>query len=493
MYQSISSACMNGLTSEAINVQISATTGLPQDTIIGLPDTIVKESRNRIKSAIQLSGFELPAMNYTINLSPVDLKKQSNSLELAIAVAYLSVTSQIPTHPHICYLGALALDGRLEPIRHILPIINYYYKKDSVFVIPKKNLEDIHYLTNISVIPLDHLSELSGFDRLIPQKQTKSTTPIFSHDLPTESFDVVDGHSIAKRACAYAISGRHPLLFVGSPGIGKTMLMDRLHSLIPPMSSAQCIENMCIQSVLGQSYSTHATPPFQAPHHTISYAGMIGGQNPPKPGEITRANHGILFLDELGEYHRHILETLREPLETRKIQISRAGNTITFPANFLLAAAMNPCFCGYYFDDMNPCTCSHTRLRHYWGRVSKPLIDRFSICLILKKSTATTPSTIHHKDLQTMVDTAQKIQQSRNPNGCYNHDLSNNDCLKICRLTNDAQQSLHQWLTINGQSLRAKFRMIKLAQTIADCNGSEWIESHHIGMAIQLSEHPALP
>ena len=495
-YCSIQSACINGLVSEAINVQISATTGLPQETIIGLPDTIVKESRNRIKSAIQLSGFKLPAMAYTINLSPVDVQKRSNSLELAIAVGLLTVTKQISIDSSYCFLGALSLDGAIEPVRHMLPLIHFYDRSDITFVIPKKNIADISPLHNIRYIAIDHLTELSTLATNKPEI-INANDCVFSsipHE-PHGQFDSVNGHFLAKQACAIAIAGRHPLLFVGSPGIGKTMLIDCMPSLQPPLPAPAIIENLCIQSLVNQPLTYTDIAPFRTPHHTTSYAGMIGGQNPPKPGEITRANHGILFLDELGEYHRNILETLREPLETQKIQISRAGNAITFPAHFLLSAAMNPCYCGQLFNDQHACVCNPAKVSQYWHKLSQPLIDRFSICMILKKPAISNDSspTINQSELENMVAIATNAQKYRNPKGCFNHYLSNDECLSICSFESDSLALIDRWIHQQGLSFRARFRLIKLSLTVADCFGSSTIRNEDISFAIQLSEHTKLP
>ena len=369
MYKKIKSASFLGAKSLPIHVEISATQGLPQETIIGLPDTVIKESRARIKSAILLSGFKFPAMSYVINLSPTDVLKRNTSLELAISTAFLMVTEQISIDESLCFIGSIALDGSITQIRQILPLIyflpNYL---DFTFVISKKNEADIAPLHGLRYIAIEHLHDLKQLNA--SQIVTvKFTAPTFLKSLI--NFDEVKGHALAKKACVFSIIGRHPLLFIGSPGIGKTMLIQRMQSLQPPLNHHQSLENCCMELLINNQFKYDPSPPYRTPHHSISYAGMIGGKNPPQPGEITRANHGLLFLDELGEYHRHILETLREPLENKCIQLSRAGTSISFPADFLFLAAMNPCYCGHYFDTKTACRCLPSQIQKYWQKISQ--------------------------------------------------------------------------------------------------------------------------
>ena len=489
MYCTIKSACLYGLKSIEVNVEVSATTGLPQEIIIGLPDIIVKESKNRIKSAIKLAGFEIPARAYTINLSPVDVQKKSNSLELAIAVGFLSITKQFNPSNHYCFLGSLSLDGSVEPIRQLLPLI-HFYERSVTFIISKKNVSDIQYLDGIQYKSISHLSELSKLDEM--PISTISYTPKKTIDSHMISFDSIIGHHLGKQACALSIAGSHPLLFIGSPGIGKTLLIDHIKSILPPISNNESIENCCIESLLKQDPNYSSIAPFRSPHHTISHAGMIGGQNPPKPGEITRANHGILFLDELGEYQRSILETLREPLETHSIQISRAGTSIEYPANFLLLAAMNPCYCGYYFHHDKHCNCTSSKIRTYWQRLSKPLLDRFSICLILSQPNDNQP-TISHKELLQMIQNAHSIALKRNPNGWKNQYLPTAMLMEICRFDAGCLEKVDQFCAQHQLSMRARIRLIKLSLTIADAQQSSTIRSCDVSLAIQLSQHNHLP
>ena len=491
MFCTIKSACIHALSTISVTVEISATPGLPQEIIIGLPDTVVKESRSRIKSALLLSGFELPAMAYTINLAPSDVAKRSVSLELAMCVALLTITQHMPPTPNYCFMAGLSLDGSIEPVRQLLPLIHFYPNKaDTIFIISKQNIADIAYLDGIQFKAIDHLSDCIELD-------TIPTDTV--HFMPPEpiansmyTYDHVMGHTLAKQACAYAVTGNHPLLFVGSPGIGNTMLMQQLPSLMPYLSNTQAIENCCISAIQTATPTYSVVPPYRTPHHTISFAGMIGGQNPPKPGEITLANHGILFLDELGEYQRSILETLREPMEAKCIHISRAGNSLSFPANFLLVAAMNPCPCGYSLDTRHMCQCPPTKRSTYWQRLSKPFLDRFTICMVLNKPKTTNNSSISHTELVDMVSCGRDMAQNRNPNGCLNHDLPANQLTEYCTFEPNALQLLEDTIQKDGLSFRARHRMITLCRTIADCVQAEHIVSKHVHMSLRLSQHGVL-
>lgn len=490
MFKTIQSASISGSTSVPVSVEISATKGLPQETIIGLPDTVIKESRTRVKSAILLSQYDFPAMSYVINLAPTDVLKRNISLELAISVGILNATGQITVPNQYCFIGGLSLDGQVIPIRHILPMIYYYPNHSTLtFVISSKNIDDISPLDGIRYIPIDHLHDLRTIHQTshhVAQFKAPSHTP------STVTFDDVKGQQLAKYACVFSIIGRHPLLFIGSPGIGKTMLIDRMPSLCPPLTNQQSLENCCIELLLCNDMNYHSTPPYRTPHHSISYAGMIGGKNPPQPGEITRANHGLLFLDEIGEYQRAILDTLREPLETQQIKLSRAGNSVTFPADFLLVSAMNPCYCGHYFDLIHACQCIPSQLQRYWQKISQPFLDRISICCILTKPTVDAP-TISHHDMQQMVQSGISMTKKRNPHGVPNHRLPLNMVLDTLSSDRTTQDLLHQFFDQHTVSMRAQQRLLQLCRTIADAFNEVTIQSMHISLAIQLTQHHQLP
>ncbi|MGA0242710.1 MAG: ATP-binding protein, partial [Candidatus Marinamargulisbacteria bacterium] len=297
---------------------------------------------------------------------------------------------------------------------------------------------------------------------------------------------------LAKKACVFSMIGRHPLLFIGSPGIGKTMLIDRMPSLFQPLTNQQALDNCCMEILINDHMNYHATPPYRAPHHSISYAGMIGGKNPPQPGEITRANHGILFLDEMGEYQRAILDTLREPLETKEIKLSRAGNSATFPADFLLVAAMNPCYCGYYFDPLHACQCLSSQLQRYWQKISQPFLDRISICCILAKPTVSLP-TLSHQDMLTMVKSGVNMSKKRNPEGVANHQLSIKFIYETSQIPTKTQSLLDPFFKQHQCSMRGKKRILQLARTIADAFNDTTIQPAHASLAIQLTQHHQLP
>ena len=387
-----------------------------------------------------------------------------------------------------CFIGSLSLKGSIEPVRLILPII-HLYENDTVFVIPKKNVTDISHLFGIKYKVVETLEDIASLDDQ-PIKIVSSNNHILPLPKLNISFDSIIGHYLGKLACVFSISGQLPFLLVGPPGIGKTMLINHLKCLQSPLKHSAAVENYCIQSLVDSDPQYSDYPPFQSPHHTITYPGMIGGQNPPKPGEISFANHGILFLDELGEYQRHILDTLREPLETAQIKISRAGYTTVFPADFLLVAAMNPCYCGHYFSQNQPCKCRPNQLKRYWERLSKPLLDRFSMCLILSQPSQHDPY-ISHEEMKTMIKNARAIAFKRNPNGCLNHYLSHDTLANIAQFEKNSYQLLDQFCM--QSSYRARHRLTKLSLTIADCYNSTTIRRGHVALAIQLSQHSKLP
>ena len=486
MYQKIKSVSFSGATSLPINVEISATPGLPQETIIGLPDTVIKESRARIKSAILLSGFKFPAMSYVINLSPTDVLKRNISLELAMTTAFLMVTEQVSIDDSFCFIGSISLDGGITPIRQILPLI-YFFPDflNFTFVISKENERDIAPLDGLRYIAIEHLTDLKQLSTF-PVLTVEFKAPPFLSS--TMNFDEVRGHTLAKKACVFSIIGRHPLLFIGSPGIGKTMLIQRMQSLAPPLGHQQSLENCCMELLINNQFKYDLSPPYRNPHHSISYAGMIGGKNPPQPGEITRANHGILFLDELGEYHRHILETLREPLENKCIQLSRAGTSTLFPADFLFLAAMNPCYCGHYFDTNTACRCLPSQIQKYWQKISQPFLDRISLCVILTEPNHNDISFTHH-EMISMVETGISISKKRNPKSIPNQSLEIDAIYEMSSISEKSDQILTNFLSKHQHSIRAKRRILQLSRTIADANNETRILNNHITMAIQLSQH----
>ena len=490
MFKNIQSACLSGTHSLAVEVEVSATAGLPQETIIGLPDTVIKESRARIKSAILLSGFEFPAMSYVINLSPTDVLKRNISLELAICVAILQVTNQICVNETFCFIGGISLDGRINPVQQLLPIIYYYPNYlNTTFVISTKNESDIMPLDGVNYITIDSIMDLK---KLSNKKQKQITFSAHYKQNNHPIFDDVKGHMLAKKACAYSIIGRHPLLFIGPPGIGKTMLIERIPSLLPPLNHEEALKNYCLSLLINEQVAYDTQPPFRAPHHSISYAGMIGGKNPPEPGEISRANYGILFLDEIGEYQRHILDTLREPLETKEITLSRAGSTMVFPADFLLITAMNPCYCGHYFNPASICQCLPSQIKKYWQKISQPFLDRISICYILSQPDEDAMS-ISQADMISMIDYGISKIKSRNPDQKPNNELELDEIFQISCISNKTQLLLDQFFNKTNASMRGKRRILQLSRTISDAHNKDKINCASVSLAIQLSQHNQLP
>ncbi len=500
MYGKVYGACLTGIDGRVIEVEADVGSGLPQVQLVGLPDSSVRESVERVRSAIRNSGSTFPLGRVTINLAPADVRKDGTSFDLAIAAAVLHTTGQLDPSwvKDTVFIGELALDGTLRAVPGVISMA-YTAKKlgYSTLVIPEESVREAALVPDIKLIPLNKLSELkelpcfvNGFNH--------------SHDeicrLRTNvdlDFADVRGHRTAKRALVIAAAGRHNLLFSGTPGSGKTMLMKRLPTIMPLLSDEEGFEVTRIYSAAGQLPKTDGfirERPFRSPHHTISTNGLAGGGSVPKPGEVSLAHYGVLYLDELPEFSRASLEVLRQPLEDRSITIGRARGVTTFPASFLFAASMNPCPCGYYGSGRS-CTCSVQELRRYRAKLSGPLIDRIDLQVEVPKpvdfweeteegGTCRTGTT---EGMRKQVEHAQAVQAERYRGTVYryNSELQGSSLRIHCALTKDAEKLLRSAFDNLGLSARAHDRILKVARTIADVDGAAQLEGQHLAEAIQ--------
>jgi len=487
-----------GIDGYPVEVEVDIASGLPGISVVGLPDQAVKESRDRLKPAVRNSGFEFPAHKIVVNLAPADLKKEGPYFDLPIALGILVASGKVKLNnlQDFSFVGELALDGSLRPVKGMLPIaLKARQLNRKCLVVPVENAEEACLLTDLSVFPVSSLSECVDFlqgNKKIPAYKVDINELFSSVNRYDVDYSDVKGQSCAKRALEVAVSGGHNILMIGSPGAGKSMLACRLPTILPSLSLEEAIEITRIHSAAGLNQGKLVTTrPFRNPHHTVSDIALIGGGNIPGPGEVSLAHNGVLFLDELPEFHRNALEALRQPMENGQVTISRARGRMNFPARFLLVAAMNPCPCGWYGDQNHPCRCSLAQIIRYRQKISGPLLDRIDIHLevtslppglLLKERTEESSS-----EIRSRVERARKTQAERFKNeGIYfNAHMSSSQIKRYCLLDDQAQSLLAQAITRMNFSGRAYDKIRKVARTIADLDSSEIIQTHHISEAIQ--------
>ncbi|MCW2269081.1 YifB family Mg chelatase-like AAA ATPase [Pseudomonas sp. JUb96] len=478
-----------GVSAPEVSVEAHLANGLPALTLVGLPEATVKESKDRVRSAILNSGLEFPARRITLNLAPADLPKDGGRFDLAIALGILAANGQFPVTAldEVECLGELALSGAVRPVQGVLPAALAARAAGRALVIPRENAEEACLASGLVVYAVEHLLELIGHfngQALLPPYAANG---LLLQVQPYPDLNEVQGQQAAKRALLVAAAGAHNLLFSGPPGTGKTLLASRLPGLLPPLDEREALEVAAIQSVASHvPLSSWPQRPFRHPHHSASSAALVGGGSRPQPGEITLAHHGVLFLDELPEFERRVLEVLREPLESGEIVIARAKDKIRFPARFQLVAAMNPCPCGYLGDPTGRCRCSTDQIQRYRNKLSGPLLDRIDLHLtVAREATALSASCNNGESsasIAALVAQARDVQQQRQ--GCANAFLDLPGLRQHCGLSTADQQWLESACERLTLSLRAAHRLLKVARTLADLGQASHINREHLAEAL---------
>lgn len=511
MYAKVYSAAVTGIDGQMIEVEVDVAGGLPQMTIVGLPDNAIRESTERVRAALKNSGFEFPLGRITVNLAPADLRKEGSAFDFAIAIGILACSGQMQLSDidGCVVIGELSLDGQLKPVSGVLSMV--HASKTSGFtriLLPKDNIAEATLIDGMDIVPLHHLECINPKSEKFINVNNYSLNKLSLGQPESDSvfdytcdYSEVRGQQHAKRVLMIAAAGMHNVLFIGPPGSGKTMLIRRLPTIMSPLDNDEAIEVMKIYSVVGKWTDRKKLTrerPFRAPHHTISYAGMLGGGAVPKPGEVSMAHHGILFLDEMPEFNRQVLEVLRQPLEDQYVIISRAKAALKYPTCITLAATMNPCPCGYWGDrtHIGRCQCTPAMIRRYRSKISGPLLDRIDLHTEVPR--------VQYKDItganmdenhllyssgvmQNRVIEAQLLQKNRylGMGIRYNSEL-NGKMLKVyCAVSREADELLRRSFETLGFSVRSYDRILKIARTIADLDGMDTIETSHIAEAIQ--------